>query len=64
MSKPLHTRLVLVLLSLLLLSGVVSVVATLVTTRLHLQEVSQSLHRDLAHNIAVMSTSRLSQGSR
>lgn len=54
MLKSLHARLALVLLGLLVASGILTVAATLVTSRLHLQEVNQAMNRDLAKNIATM----------
>lgn len=54
MLKSLHARLALVLLGLLVASGIVTVTATLVTSRMHTQEVEQTLNRDLARNIATL----------
>lgn len=56
---PLHVRLALVLLVLLLAVGAVNVASTLVTTRLHLEEANQRANLDLAATIASMKQSRL-----
>jgi signal transduction histidine kinase len=49
--RTLYGRLVLALLILFALTGVAYVTLTVYTTRLHLQEVTQSLHRSIAANI-------------
>ncbi|MDA8016359.1 MAG: HAMP domain-containing histidine kinase [Thermoanaerobaculia bacterium] len=56
---PLHIRLALVLLLLLLAVGAVNVASTLVTTRWHLEEANQRANLDLASTIASMKESRL-----
>jgi signal transduction histidine kinase len=52
--RSLHARLAIALLGLLLLLAGLNVAWTFVTTRLHEQEVMQSLHRDLARHIVDM----------
>ena len=52
MPRSLFSRLVVVLLALLSVIGVFYVVLTVTTTRLHIQEVSQHLHRSLAADLA------------
>jgi signal transduction histidine kinase len=49
--RTLYGRLVLALLVLFTLTGIAYVTLTVVTTRLHLQEVTQTLHRPIAANI-------------
>ncbi len=56
---PLHARLALVLLALLVLAGGFNLYSTLVTTELYLQEVNQSMNLDLASNIVRMKHDRL-----
>lgn len=51
--RSLHGKLTLVLLGLLVVLGVAGVVSTLVTTRMHLAEVDQSLQIDLAAQVAM-----------
>lgn len=49
--RTLYGRLVLALLALFAITGIAYVTLTIVTTRLHLQEVTQKLHRSIAANI-------------
>lgn len=49
--RTLYGRLVLALLALFVVTGIAYVSLTVVTTRLHLQEVTQKLHRSIAANI-------------
>lgn len=49
--RTLYGRLVLALLVLFVLTGIAYVTLTVFTTRHHLQEVTQTLHRDIASNI-------------
>lgn len=56
---PLHVRLALVFLVLLLAVGAVNVASTLLTTRLHLEETNQRANLDLAATIGSMKQSRL-----
>lgn len=51
LAKTLYGRLVLALLALFALTGITYVTLTVFTTRLHLQEVTQTLHRSIAANI-------------
>jgi len=50
-TRTLYGRLVLALLILFTLTGIIYVTLTVFTTRLHLQEVTQTLHRSIAANI-------------
>ena len=49
--RTLYGRLILALLALFILTGITFVTLTIFTTRLHLQEVTQTLHRSIAANI-------------
>jgi len=50
-ARTLYGRLVLALLALFTLTGIAYVTLTVFTTRLHLQEITQTLHRSIAANI-------------
>ncbi|MEM6793315.1 MAG: hypothetical protein AAF725_05005, partial [Acidobacteriota bacterium] len=57
--RSLHVRLASGLFLLLLLTGAVNLASTLVTTRLYMNEVSQTMNLRLAENIASMKQDRL-----